>query len=230
MLSQFRAIAQSLILATTSVGFVLANINIAVVNPSFEILPSGGLNLTDCKAGTLSCSYSNGPIPGWTTTGSAPFPEYSGQFQPGTLGPTHYFSSLSDGLTSAYSTAGGQIAQTVSAIAQAGRTYTLFVDLGLRNDAAFLGTASLVINGNSVLATGVTPTQGNWSTFVASYTASLADDGAPIQIVLNSNGQQGNFDNVLLSATPEPGFYAVLGLGLSGLLLVRRRVVKSQNN
>ncbi len=225
MFFQSRAMAQALILATISAECVLANINIAVVNPSFEILPQGGLNFSDCAVTTLNCSYSNGlTIPGWMTTGTA---AYIGQFQPGTLGSTHYFTTLSDGLTSAYSTAGGQIAQTVTATAQAGITYSLFVDLGRRNDADFLGTASLVIGSNTILATGLAPTPGNWSTFVASYTASLADNGAPIQILLNSSGQQGNYDNVVLSATPEPGFYAVLAIGLSGLAFARRRVVKN---
>src|SRR5579872_6478929 len=108
---------------------------ISVANASFETLPSGGL--PNSCSGT-GCAYSVGAIPDWTVSGS------SRQFQPG-AGP--YFNSLPDGPTSAYSN-GGVISQTVGDTVQAGVTYTLMVDLGYRTDAAFDGSADLLINGN----------------------------------------------------------------------------------
>ena len=49
------ALSSGLIMSEASAG------SITVVNPSFEILPSGGLP-NGCGTG---CSYSTGAIPGW---------------------------------------------------------------------------------------------------------------------------------------------------------------------
>ena len=103
---------------------------ITVNNPSFEILPAGGLPF-GCGTG---CSFSGGSIPGWSTSGTG-----LGQFQPGVhLGNLTLFNSLSDGPTSAYSNS-GPISQTVGATVQAGVIYTLLVDIGDRNDLPALG-------------------------------------------------------------------------------------------
>ena len=174
---------------------------------SFETLPDGGLTFGGCGTG---CSYSGGGmIPGWSgATG--------GQFQPGTQdGNVAYFSTLSDGITNAYSN-GGVISQTVGATVVEGEVYTLMVDVGYRNDAAFAGTAALVINGNTYSATGTTPSPGGWSTFTATYTGLSADVGDAITIALGSSGVQGNFDNVRMdgtlaeSAVPEPASFLLI--------------------
>src|SRR5207245_4829356 len=88
---------------------------VSVANPSFEILPPGGLP-NSCGP---SCFFSVDPIPCWTNVGT------SGQFQPGTQdGNFTFFDSLSDGITTAYSNdIGGVISQTVGATVQAGVTY-----------------------------------------------------------------------------------------------------------
>jgi hypothetical protein len=190
---------------------------IPVDNPSFEILPTGGLPL-GCGVG---CSYSVGPVPGWTSSGDV------GQFQPGVqAGNFTYFDSLSDGITSAYLNAGGSMFQQISNTVQPGVTYTLNVDLGWNNATAFAGVADLSIGGNRYLATGVMPTQGNWSTFTATYTGLPADAGDPIIIDLSFNGSpngQANFDNVRLttatSAVPEPTFTGMLALCFAGLIV-----------
>jgi len=190
---------------------------IFVSNFSFETLPAGGLPNDSCGTG---CFYSIGAIPGWTGTG------ISGQFQPGTqAGNTQFFTTLSDGITSAFSN-GPTLSQTVIPAVQAGFIYTLVVDLGKRNDFPFDGSADLLINGKTILATGVAPTSGHWSPFTAIYTGLSADAGQPITIQLKSTGLQGNFDNVRLDATaiiPEPAGVTLLGLGLAGLLLFARR-------
>lgn len=188
---------------------------IPVSNPSFETLPPGGLPLGSCGTG---CAYSATSIPGWTNGGS------SGQFQPGTQdGNTSHFTTLSDGITSAYSN-DGTISQTVGATVQTGVVYTLMVDLGWRNDTAFGASADLLINGITYAATGLTPVQGNWSTYTATYTGLSADNGKSITIELRTSGAQGNFDNVSLSDNvPEPAFTWILGLCLTGLGALRRR-------
>jgi hypothetical protein len=200
--------------------FAWANM-ITVVNPSFEILPDGGLSQLSGIDGSYSIDTA---IPGWTSTDTS----NSGQFQPGTPDVyfNHYFDTLDDGITSAWSRS-ATLSQPVGPTVQAGITYILTVDLGYRNDLSFDGTAGLLINGNWYQATGTTPAQGYWSTYTATYTGTEADAGAPITIELSANGQQGNFDNVKLSdsdpVAPEPAFGGLVAACLIGLVGCRRR-------
>lgn len=191
---------------TASATTVLGNV-IPVNNPSFETLPVGGLPLT---SGCLNpgCSWSTTAIPGWTKTGS------TGQFRPGL---SAHFNVLPDGPTSAWSN-NGTISQTVAATVQLGRPYTLLVDLGNRKDYPFRGVASLLINGNTYLASGSAPGDGFWSTYTASYVGLPADVGKPITIQLSANAAQGNFDNVRLSM-PEPADIVILLGTAIGLLI-----------
>jgi hypothetical protein len=190
-----------------------ADVEIFVDNPSFETLPSGGLNLDSCGPG---CSYSVAPISGWTIT---PGGGDVGQFQPGPGdGNFAYFNYVPDGLTVAYSD-GGMISQTVGATVVNGDSYTLTVDLGNRLDGYDdAGSAGLQI-GNAVYvpATGIEATPGNWTPWTATFTGTLATAGDSITIQLNAAGAQGDFDNVSLTA-PEPT--AVLLLSVMGGLLL----------
>jgi hypothetical protein len=199
---------------------------IPVNNYSFETLPAGGLTSTGgCVGG---CVYAVAPISGWTNTG------VSGQIQPsGTQ-----FTSLSDGLTSAFSN-GPTISQTVGATVGVGTAYTLSVAIGQRRDSgSYGGSADLLIgatalNGgaHTILAGGTAPTLGNWSTFTtATYFGSAADAGASITIELRSVGvdaqgitHQGNFDNVRLDGVPEPASFLLIGSALLALKAFRRR-------
>jgi len=191
---------------------------IFVSNFSFETLPVGGLP-NGCGAG---CSFSTGAIPGWTggTVGT------SGQFQPGAPGNTTWFTTLSDGPTSAFTNA-PTLSQTVLPTVQVGEVYTLLVDLGKRNDQPFDASADLLINGKTLLATGIIPTSGHWSTYSLVYTGLAADAGQAITIQLKTTGIEGNFDNVRLDGTitgiPEPSGVTLLGLGLVGLSVFARR-------
>ena len=207
-------ITLALAAATFMAAPATAATSISVANASFETLPPGGLP-DSCGTG---CSFSlDGNIPGWSTSGGV------GLFQPGTAG---FFNSVPDGLTVAYSN-GGTIWQTVGVTAVAGTTYTLSTAFGARNDIGGQGSVSLLVGANTVVATGVAPTAGNWSTFIASYTATLADAGSAITIQLDSRGPQGGFDKVELSAVlPEPANWAMLitGFGLTGAVMRRRRV------
>lgn len=193
--------------------------SLPVLNPSFEVLPASGLSVQNCGAG---CAWSVGTnIPGWGTTDIS----NSGEFQPGTQdGNTTYFSSLDDGLTSAWSRS-ATIFQTVDAVIQVGTAYTLMVDLGWRNDKSFDASADLLINGQRYFATGATPVQGFWSTFTVTYIGTSADAQLPITIELNASGRQANFDNVRLfdPPVPEPAYGAVVGICLVALAACRRR-------
>ncbi len=193
---------------------------IPVANPSFETLPAGGLP-NGCGVG---CSYSmNDPVPGWTGFGSF------GQFQPGpAFGNFTYFNTVPDGVTVAYSNGGG-LTQTVAALAQAGVTYTLQVDVGYRKDVTDQSLPELVVGSNTIANVIPNPPQfsGDWVTDTITYTATALDAGAPISIVLTANGVQGNWDNVRLSdnlaAIPEPMSVALFGTGIAALGLFRRR-------
>src|SRR5688500_13722098 len=162
---------------------------ITVTNFSFETLPVGGLP-NSCGAG---CTYSNAPIPGWTT---APIGAL-GQMQPGSS--TTLFNFVPDGITVAY-TNNGSISQTTGATVALGVIYTLTVDVGFRNDVIDPGSVDLLIGSTRIAATGV-PAQksGNWSTYTATYTGLVTDLGKQVGIRLSSPGVQGNWDNVLLS-------------------------------
>lgn len=200
---------------TKIVGFCVAGLlsiapgwaqSIAVVNPSFEILPTGGLPLQ--WAGV--CRYSSfTPVPGWNLSGVD-----SGQYQcepsyPDLAPPT-------DGITAVYFS--GTLFQTVAATVQSGVIYTLLVDL----EPTLIqeprpGSAGLLVNGIRYTATpvaGVAPTPPNWGTYTATYIGLPADVGAAITIELNSPPRiyydpYARFDNVRLSATPPEPAYTV---------------------
>ena len=187
---------------------------IFVANASFETLPAGGLPFGGCGVG---CSYSNAAIPDWTTSPSSG--ALSGQFQPGSSsGNTTYFNYVPDGLTIAYSN-GGTISQIVSPLAQAGVTYTLTVDVGARKDQPDLSTVELLVGADSVIATHPGGhVIGGWNEYTAVYTATAADAGLPIEILLSSSGIQGDWDNVNLSSdVTEPSTWAMMLLGCVGL-------------
>lgn len=181
----------------------LAN-TITVNNNSFEVVPAGGFPFTTNCVPTTGCSFSDGvgAIPDWTNSSD------SGEFIPGTqVGNFFAFNTIPDGNTVTFANA-GTISQTVGATVQAGVIYTLRVDLGWRNDyPAFTGMAALLVNGTQYVASGVTPVQGGWSEFTATYTGLAADAGDPITIQLNYTGTfglQADFDNVRLSDNNHP--------------------------
>jgi hypothetical protein len=193
--------------------------SITVVNPSFEQTPVPYVPL-GCAGPTNACVYTaNGIIPGWTTSG------VSGIFRPEL--PERY-NAIPDGVTVAYTDGGASIEQNVG-LAEAGKIYTLKAFVGDRNDlVATQGSVKLIVGANTVLATGITPLNGFWSEFTATYASQLADVGQSIIIRLESPGAaQGNFDHVTLSsAVPEPTTWAmlILGFGMAGSALRRRRV------
>jgi hypothetical protein len=115
----------------------------------------------------------------------------------------------------------GNLTQIVGTVS-ANTLYTLTVDLGLRMDFPALGSAELLIGSTPVIATGVAPTSGNWSTYAASYASLAGDVGKTITIELlaNANEAQAVFDDVTLTAAstgttvPEPSATAFIAAGL----------------
>ena len=185
---------------------------VPIVNPSFEVLPAGGLPIV-CG---ITCAYSLGAvIPGWTSTG--------GPFGQLIMGGYALNPDATDGVVMAWSNF-GTISQDVG-LAVAGVTYTLSVDLLHRTDSAFAGTMALLLGGSPVagLLTGADPGAGNWGTFTETYTATGADAGQTLRIQLNSSGSQGDYDNVQLDATPELGTMLLVASALTGFGLLNRK-------
>ena len=163
--------------------------SLPVVNASFEA--NNGFNIF-CGG---SCEYSSGlPIPGWNTTGG-------GQWITGGYGgnPPAF-----DGNVIAYSN-GGAIWQDVATVT-AGVTYTLQVEILHRADDALGGKAQLEVGGVVVsTATGVDMGPGTWSNWTATYTATGADAGKTLTILLTPQGGQGDWDFVRLSSSISTG-------------------------
>ena len=177
--------------------------SIPVVNFSFEM--NNGFN-NFCGG---SCEYSTGlPVPGWNTTGGATGQWITGGF----AGNPPAF----DGNVLAYSN-GGTLSQDV-ATAINGITYTLQVEILHRTDLPMTGIAQLEVGGVVVAtATGVDMGPGTWSDWTAAYTATAADAGLPLTILLTSTGGQGDWDDVRLDGSngvPEPTSMMLLASGL----------------
>jgi hypothetical protein len=180
---------------------------VPIVNPSFDIT-----NPLIYPCGT-GCASNGGPIPGWTITGAA------GSWQ----ASTSYFSSPT---TVAWSD-GGTISQSLSASLVPYMTYTLSVDVGHRLDG-FAANYTIALYAGSMLLSSITGsnntiTMGTFQTESFSYFSGAAPLSGPLGISLTSSGKQTDFDNVLLTATPEPGSLALLATGLGLMILVLRR-------
>jgi len=180
---------------------------IPVTNPSFES-PS-------CPTGTC--------IPtGWTVAHGGSWTPTSG-----------VFTSIPDGTQVAFGNVGGLLTQVLTTALASDTTYTLTVDVGARAGDGFAPTIQLLA-GSTVLgsASGATPTAGNWAVWTLVYDSGSSNPlaGQALEISLASSVTQTSFDAVSLTSTadstvPEPAVFALVGVGLLGMV-TRRRFVK----
>jgi hypothetical protein len=198
----------------------------AVINPSFE----------DPDLAEVGNNFVYGSFPGWTAIGSAGVQDYAG------LGWLPY---STDDEQHAFVGGGATLYQTLTETIVDGGVYTLTVDVGQYGGfsgsqgtirlfgSAGYSTALSNSNGTAELA-GIAPTPGTYSlNQTVTYTALASGDpfaGQFLGIALvASAGTQVEFDNVRLDVTfteaagPEPGALGLLGLGLAGLGMRRRR-------
>ena len=199
------------------------------------------------------CAFADDNIVGWTSS-STFGPGISGQWQTGV--PQNALTFKTDPLIGGTTpepivlrAINATVSQVVSTTAVAGVTYTLDVDLGFDITHADNASVILEVDGHQVVANaapsdGLTRAQmqlsGNWYDFEASYTATAADAGAPIEILLSSmtNGiGWGWFGDVRLTdllngpvldppGAPEPATWAMMLIGfggIAGVAAVRRR-------
>ena len=213
---------------------------IPVADPYFDQFPVGQTansyeTLKICGPG---CQFADAPVVGWTASGTFARGIVSGQYQIGTLPSTRFNSDPLGGTTAELTVERAQnasIQQTVTPTAVAGVTYTLDVDLGFAKDAEDKALVSIVIGKDSspvatpLASDNFMQNTGNWYNFETSYTATAADAGDPIEILLSSlNSGQGfsYFADVRLTdslatvnplATPEPATWAMMLIGFAGL-------------
>jgi PEP-CTERM motif len=238
-------ILSSAVFCVAGLAALGAKANAAVVpvaDPYFDEFPTGfsAANYFQVGCGT-GCAFADKTIVGWTSSVTRAATGDSGQWQIGQV--TNNFNSdpLINGTTPepiVVRAINATVSQIVSTEAVAGATYTLNVDLGFEKTAPDAASVYLIVDGHQVLATplasdGLTQKQmqgtGNWYDFEASYTATAADAGDPIEILLSSqtNGNGfGFFGNVRLTdslaavdpvATPEPATWAMMLLGFGGM-------------
>lgn len=209
--------------ALVVVGFALTSVaaaaSIPITNFSFEdpVLADSG--------------WSPGVATGWTASVNA------GAFNPRIdqlpQGPTQ-------GLQVGYSNNVGEaFSQTVGAVLTANTIYTLVVDIQSRadNDEAgpnqsstlVLRTVGGFVLGTSTIAFPIPPSGAN-AEQTTSFTALPGDIhlGETLQIALISGGNQSDWDNVRLDASPtaavpEPTTMLLWGTTAVGLAIVRRR-------
>jgi hypothetical protein len=221
---------------------------IPVADPYFNMFPGGQtattyLNLA-CGSGSnlFACRFADKNVVGWTSSGTFQRGIVSGQWQTGVPVITNTFNSdpMINGTTPepiVVRDMNATISQVVSTRAVAGSKYTLDVDLGFEKNNVDAGSVYLlIVHGNQVLhqvlatplaSYHLTQKQmqfsGNWYDFEASYTATAADAGAGIEILLSSvNHGEGFafFGNVRLTdppAAPEPATWAMMLVGFGGM-------------
>jgi hypothetical protein len=195
-----------------------ARADITVLNPSFE----NGVTLPLSSGCGMNCSYNFGPISDWKMTGTG------GLFQPNS---TYYSVPVPDGSIVAWSSS-GTIYQILTTSLTPNTTYVLSVDVGHRKDEPLGTKYSIALYAGSTLLAKLPPSTSTFDILIGTfadetltYTSGATVAPGDLRIVLSSDGNQANFDDVKLTASnvPEPSSLSLLAGGLGLLIFVFRR-------
>ena len=210
-----------LVLVFVASGAIVASTakatSLTIDNPSFESPAEGSPG-----------GYSTDVVTGWTVTG--------GPLAAGVLWPPvgSFNGPVPDGNQVLWLTA-GSVSQTLSSVLTAGDTYTLDVDVGIRNGYTFSPSTVALLAGSTTLVAGgssLDPGVGNFATLTLTYAAAAGNAylGEPLTIEISNAGGQMSFDDVRLDASdssvPVPPSVLLLAPGLLGLAGIRRRFGK----
>lgn len=225
---------------------------IPVVNGNFDEFPAGQtaasyLNVGCAGANGPGCDLADNVVFGWVSGVTYAKTALSGQWRIGQA--TNVFNAGASPEPIVLRDINTTVSQTITGVtAQAGVTYTLNIDLGFGKGEADLGNAELWIGGTEVIATPATGDpalsamqySGNFYDYVASYTATSANTGDDLEIILSSLTRQTNYTawyaDVRLTnsltgpvldppAAPEPATWAMMLIGfcgMAGVAAVRR--------
>lgn len=233
ILGSLTAIAGSLALTGA-----LQAATITVPNGDFEA------DYANRQNSSSSVGQVNGAPPSWTLSGTQ-----GGTFSPlvtssdgGATHPSSFWTSYDSGLHGnliAFTQGVSTLSQTLTDTYQTGQTYTLTVLVGDSYESPSpvsdptsnpdgLAYAIQLLAGSTVVAeTNSTSFPAANTHLSVDVTFDVADNasviGQPITIAIKGyTGGSATFDNVSLSAVPEPASLSLLGLGALGLLRRRR--------
>jgi hypothetical protein len=211
-------------------------IPIAITNPSFEAdnpPPVPGGPSWYFYPGIASCTWGPNSISNWNTSTLD-----SGVSIPIVPGPEYDSLPTGNGTNSAWSM-GSILSQTLNGSYLQAGDYTLKVWVGNRKDFGFDGssyTVALYAGGTKLTAisdTHPTASNGEWVLDTLTYHVASnipANQQLQIQLFGGSSSSQVNFDNASLdfvSSVPLPASVLLLGSGLAGLMIFRRKRIVS---
>jgi hypothetical protein len=196
---------------------------ITIVNPSFES-PSEPNTYSSGGAGNLTA------ITGWTISG------------PGSAGVWNlvgtyagYIATPPDGSQVGYINGLATVSQTLGVDLTPNTTYDLSIWVGGRTDNPFLNPGSAysisLLGGANILSSvnPIVPPTGGWTELSTTYTTGPSVTPAtPLGIAITSIGSQLDFDDVKVTAVPEPttiisGAMLLLPFGSRALRQLRKK-------
>jgi hypothetical protein len=204
---------------------------ITITNPSFEL---NIVSPVSCSGLATGCQYTpfGTAVSGWTGTAGS-------LLNPGTSLPNVIYSAASSVPNGQWVTAlGTDVAQSLSQNlgTLAPNTYALSFYVGVRSDASTRAPGAREFNvrvssgaTNFVNVTDpVVYTAGNFVLYSTLFNILPTDPNTNVTLSFNlaqgvDSGRQVQIDQVVMDSVPEPATFAIVGAGLIGLAVLRRR-------